>query len=233
MSEFDDKPINSPDEDKFGFKTLAKTIADSISKMTAPEGTVIAINGPWGSGKSSFINLVRHHLCDKTKDGDLKIVDFKCWWFRGEEALTIAFFNELCSAIDTSEEATRKAVSKLGAQLLVKASPLVGAMTNVAIPGAGSTASSLTEFIANFIQQDETVEKLHEEIYEKLQKSSKRYLIIIDDIDRLSPDEAILIFRLAKSVGGLPNVMYLLAYDRQLAEKIVTERYPSEGPIIS
>ena len=230
MSEFDDKPIDSPEEDKFGFKPLAETIADSILKMTKPEGTVIAINGLWGSGKSSFINLVRHHLCDKTKDGDLKIVDFKCWWFRGEEALTIAFFRKLCSSMDSSEVDTKKAISELGAQLLVKASPLVGAMTNVAMPGAGSTASSLTEFIASFIQQDETVEELHEGIYEKLQKGSKRYLIIIDDIDRLSPDEAMLIFRLIKSVGGLPNIMYLLAYDRQLAEKIVTERYPSEGP---
>ncbi len=33
-----------------------------------------------------------------------------------------------------------------------------------------------------------------------------------------------------KSVGRLPNVMYLLVYDRLLAEKIVSERFPSEGP---
>ena len=41
-----------------------------------------------------------------------------------------------------------------------------------------------------------------------------------------------LIFRLVKSVGGLPNVMYLLAYDRQLAEKIVAERYLLRGHIL-
>ena len=231
MSEFDDKPIKSPEEDKFGFKSLAETIADSISKMTAPEGTVIAINGPWGSGKSSFINLVRHHLCDKTEDGDLKIVDFKCWWFRGQETLTIAFFHELYSAMESSEEATRKVISKLAAQLLVKASPLAGTILNVAgVPGGGEIVSSLMSSIGDFIEQDETVEKLHKKLSDALSKDPRRrYLIIIDDIDRLSPDEAILIFRLVKSVGGLPNVMYLLAYDRQLAEKIVTKRYPSEG----
>lgn len=37
-------------------------------------------------------------------------------------------------------------------------------------------------------------------------------------------------FRLVKSVGRLPNMMYLLAFDRDLAEKLVQERYPSEGP---
>ena len=225
MSEFDDKPIESPEEDKFSVKKQAQAIGNVILKMTDPKGTVFAINGPWGSGKSSLINLVRNHF---PNDCDLKIVDFKCWWFRGEEALTIAFFRELCAVMDSSQEA-KKALSKLGAQLLVKVSPLVGTVTNMVAPKAGSVASSLTEFIASFIEQDETVEKLHKKIHEKLQNSGKRYLIIIDDIDRLSPDEVILIFRLVKSVGGLPNVIYLLAYDRQLAEKIVTERYPSEG----
>ena len=37
-------------------------------------------------------------------------------------------------------------------------------------------------------------------------------------------------FRLVKSVGRLPNVMYLLVFERELAEKMVQQRYPSEGP---
>ncbi len=231
MSKFDDKPIASPEEDIFGFNSLAEAIADSISNMTAPKGTVIAINGPWGSGKSSLINLVRHHLDNSPKKGDLKIVDFKCWWFRGQEALTIAFFHELCSAMESSGETTKKIISKLGAQLLVKASPLAGTILNVAGGhGAGEIVSTLMSSIGGFIEQGETVEKLHKELSDALREDSRRYLIVIDDIDRLSPEEAMLIFQLVKSVGGLPKVMYLLAYDRQLAEKIVAERYPSEGP---
>jgi predicted KAP-like P-loop ATPase len=55
-------------------------------------------------------------------------------------------------------------------------------------------------------------------------------LVLIDDIDRLAPDEAIQIFKLVKSVGQLPNVIYVLAFDRELSEKVVSEKYPSEGP---
>ena len=230
MLEFNDKPIDSPDDDKFGFNSFAETIADLISKMKSPEGTVIAINGPWGSGKSSLINLVRYHLDNSPKKDDLKIVDSKCWWFSGEEALTIEFFRALYSAMESSKKVTKKAISKLGAKLLIKASQPVGAMTNLFIPGAGSAASKSMKFIAGLIEQDETVEKLHKKLSDTLNQDSKHYLVVIDDIDRLSPDEAMLIFRLIKSVGGLPHVIYLLAYDRQLAEKIVTERYPSEGP---
>ena len=63
-----------------------------------------------------------------------------------------------------------------------------------------------------------------------LEVQDRRCLVIIDDIDRLSPDEALGVFRLVKSVGRLPNVMYLLVFERELAEKMVQERYPSEGP---
>jgi hypothetical protein len=54
--------------------------------------------------------------------------------------------------------------------------------------------------------------------------------VIIDDIDRLSPDEALAIFRMVKSVGHLPNITYLLVFDRELAEAAVKVKYPSEGP---
>jgi predicted KAP-like P-loop ATPase len=85
-------------------------------------------------------------------------------------------------------------------------------------------------WLSGLIQQDDTVEKLHAELSKALAEQKKRFLIVIDDIDRLVPDEALLIFRLVKSVGRLSNVVYLLVFDRRLAEAIVTDKYPTEGP---
>jgi predicted KAP-like P-loop ATPase len=59
-----DKPITEPSDDRFGINPFAKTLAASIRKINAPEGTVVALNGPWGSGKSSAVNLILHHLKD-------------------------------------------------------------------------------------------------------------------------------------------------------------------------
>jgi predicted KAP-like P-loop ATPase len=70
----------------------------------------------------------------------------------------------------------------------------------------------------------------HQKISELLDKANRRFLVVIDDIDRLSPEEAIQVFKLVKSVGQLPNVLYLLVFDRLLAEKVISEKYPSEGP---
>ncbi|MCD4650818.1 MAG: NTPase KAP [Candidatus Cloacimonetes bacterium] len=86
------------------------------------------------------------------------------------------------------------------------------------------------DFVKRFFPEGDSIEKLFQQLSKALDQQNKRFLVLIDDIDRLSPNEALLVFRLVKSVGRLPNVMYLLAFDRELAEKAVTEMYPSEGP---
>lgn len=227
-----DRPIADPAEDRFGIDPFARALAKSIIKIKSPEGTVIALNGPWGSGKSSAVNLVRHHLKEATEKGELTIVNFACWWFRGEEALALAFFRELYAGLGpTLGEKFKKALPKIGARIL-KAGSVVSAGSDLAgaTAGVGTLASSAMSWIADFIKTDDTVEKLQGELTKALAEQDKRFLIVIDDIDRLAPDEALLIFRLVKSVGRLPNVVYLLVFDREIAEAIVSERYPSEGP---
>jgi predicted KAP-like P-loop ATPase len=227
-----DKPISEPAEDRFGIDPFARTLAVSIRALKAPEGTVIALNGPWGSGKSSAVNLILHHLKDAVAANEIVVINFACWWFRGEEALALAFFRELYAGLGPSlGDRFKHALPKLGARLL-RAGSVVGAGADLAgvTAGVGSLAGSTMKWLSDQIHADDTVEKLHAELTKVLAEQSKRFLIVIDDIDRLAPDEALLMFRLVKSIGRLPNVIYLLVFDRQLAESIVSERYPSEGP---
>ncbi len=228
---YNDQPIEQPSEDRFGVDPFARALAASIRKMQSPQGSVIGLNGPWGSGKSSVVNLCKHHLADVIKADDLVVIDFACWWFRGEDALALAFFRELYAGLGPSlSDKVRRKLPKLGARLL-RAGALIGKVAEAAgAVIAGGIADKGMEWLAGMIEQDESVETLHAELSKALREQHKRFLIVIDDIDRLAPDEALLIFRLVKSVGRLPNVIYLLVYDRPLAEKIVSERYPSEGP---
>lgn len=228
---YNDAPITEPSDDRFGIDAFARTLATSIKNMDSPEGTVIALNGPWGSGKSSAVNLIVHHLRDAMEAEKISVINFACWWFRGEEALTLAFFRELYAGLGpTLGERFTNALPKLGARLL-RAGGMVGAGIDFAGGmGAGTVAAGAMNWLSGLIQQDDTVEKLYADLVKALGEQEKRFLIIIDDIDRLAPDEALLIFRLVKSVGRLPNVVYLLVFDRHIAETIVAERYPSEGP---
>ncbi len=226
-----DRPIAQPADDRFGIDPFAQALAASIRKIKAPEGTVIALNGPWGSGKSSAVNLILHHLKEATDQGEIAVINFACWWFRGEEALALAFFRELYAGLGpTLGDKFKNVLPKVGARLL-RAGSVVSAGADLAgAGGLGSLAAGAMSWASDLIKADETVENLHGELTRSLAEQKKRFLIVIDDIDRLSPDEALLIFRLVKSIGRLPNVVYLLVFDRQLAEAIVAERYPSEGP---
>jgi predicted KAP-like P-loop ATPase len=232
QQDFTDSPISMPSEDAYGIDPFAAALARSIAGMGGPEGTVIAVHGAWGSGKSSAVNLIVHHLSDAIKAGEISPVRFNPWWFRGEEALVIAFFRELYSATEPNLSAkARAALPKLGARLL-KAGSMVGAASDLAgAAGAGKVASTAMDWLGKIIEGGgESVEKLHSQLAEGLQNQSTRYLVIIDDIDRLAPDEALAMFKMVKSAGRLPNVIYLLAYDRTLAEQAVAERFPSQGP---
>ena len=230
MADFNDEPISCPSEDKFGFNPFAKTIAKCIKKLQKPVGSVVAIYGPWGSGKSSAINLIRFHL-GKT-DPTPKIVPFQCWLYRTEDALTVGFLQELYAGLSPSlsnRSRARKSLRKLGAHVAA-AGDLLGVVVG-ATTGSfwGKFFTSASGVLENYMKNDKSIESLQDDVAEALNNSKQRFLVVVDDIDRLSPDEALVIFRLIKSIGRLPNVAYLLAYDRERTEKAVEERYPSEG----
>lgn len=228
---FNDAPILTPEDDKFGIDIFAQALSRSFRNLESPIGVTIALNGPWGSGKSSAVNLIRHHLEPDIETGKLQLIDFRCWWFRGEEALTLAFLQELNSALGKNlSDKAKKLLPQLGKTLL-QAGPVVGPAINIATGGIwGALTAGSMDFTKRFFSEGDSIEKLFQQLSKALNEQSKRFLVLIDDIDRLSPNEALLVFRLIKSVGRLPNVMYLLVFDRELAEKAVTEKYPSEGP---
>jgi hypothetical protein len=55
-----DRPIMSADQDMLGRGRFARRVAEVINgARQREESSVLAIVGPWGSGKSSVINLAR------------------------------------------------------------------------------------------------------------------------------------------------------------------------------
>lgn len=231
MPDFNDTPISCPGDDRLGIDPLAKTISRCILNLQDPVGSVVAVHGRWGSGKSSLINLVRHHLAGM--EAELTVLQFQCWLYRSEEALAIGFFRALHAGLHPVLSDSKKARIALQGFFfrVAPVGPLLGTVTGAALgfPIVDRIVSSSIRGIESLLKTNVSDESLQQEVAEALKASSRRFLFVIDDIDRLSPEEALVIFRLIKSVGRLPNVIYLLAYDRNTTEKAVEERYPSEG----
>lgn len=68
------------------------------------------------------------------------------------------------------------------------------------------------------------------EILEKaLIKAGKKIIIVIDDIDRLANSQIRDVFQLVKQVADFPNVIYLLAMDREVVRRALTDVHNIDG----
>lgn len=86
-----DRPIESAEYDRLGRAAFARAIAQQILDAPSDESYVVAIMGPWGSGKTSLLNM----LAEGARNGDATVVRFNPWIFAGTERLVGSFFREI------------------------------------------------------------------------------------------------------------------------------------------
>jgi predicted KAP-like P-loop ATPase len=207
---FSDKPLDDPSKDMLGRATLAENLAKGLLKMAPPEGFVVAIFGPWGSGKSTLLTFIRHFL-EKTPEADRPIiVEFNPWWFSGREDLTISFFSQLSVAIDDGTAEVEEI-----RRLIADFAELVSHYPHWTTQVGGVIAKW-------FAWQKRSVPKLKSELGQRLLRNGKRVIVLIDDVDRLIPAEILDLFRLVKAVADFPNVLYLMAFEREAVANAIT-----------
>lgn len=169
-SSFNDSPIHSAKDDIYGITPFAKSLARSIINIKEPRGTTIALNGIWGSGKSSAVNLIRHEL--KTLgDETLVVSEFKCWWYRGEEALALAFLQHLNTILrDTLGDKVKDLMPSIGRTLL-QAGQVLGSAVALSSPGVVGAATGATlDFAKRFFPKEATLETTFNKLFKHSRK---------------------------------------------------------------
>ena len=122
----------------------------------------------------------------------------------------------------------------------VTADPLLDALARVALvidPSGGATSKAVTTvakksvggMIDRFLAEP-SLQKAYEDLRKALTDTGKRFLVTIDDLDRLHDDEVRSIMQMVKTVGRLPNVIYLLSYDREIVWKMLDGEQSRAGP---
>ncbi len=77
--------------------------------------------------------------------------------------------------------------------------------------------------------RNKAVRELKEEITKLLQRHTKRIVVLIDDIDRLTPPEMLELFRAVKAVANFPNITYLMAFDKSIVIRSIDEACAGNG----
>lgn len=86
-----DPPITSKSQDKLKRFPLADKIAQMIMSFKGNEHFVIGIEGEWGSGKTSFIELVLESLKERNNNKTPDVIKFNPWNFSNADGLYAEF----------------------------------------------------------------------------------------------------------------------------------------------
>lgn len=241
-----DTPIKAREQDLIGRIPFAERLADILKSAAGPESLVIGLYGPWGSGKTSVINLVENALSRKDDDGKagVSVVRFEPWNYLTAEQLLAQFLKEVEGALDKDAYGRRKLFGKLrgkrpevlnafaayseallmtaGAAASLAGAPLAG----VAVPAFGNR---LTSRLRKSADRAGSVSAKKQRLEEELLKFDGRVVVIIDDIDRLPNDQVRMVFQLVASLAKLPKINYLLSFDEEVVTRALSEVQKCDG----
>jgi predicted KAP-like P-loop ATPase len=212
-----DRALGLGDEDKLGFREVAKRIATSLVDRASEDGLVIGVEGAWGSGKSSLLFLISDELGKLPKDRKPTVINFRPWLIGNRDALITSLFGELARQLDqvalNAGDATRISVAKAkeageALRRFMGALSKAGAAIEVAGDASGFAPVKLfgkaVKAAGELVGKKPTppqLSELKDKLARSLRELGHRFIITIDDVDRLEPTEVIEIMRLVRSGG--------------------------------
>lgn len=228
---FSDQAVKSSNEDLFDRKHFSERIAQIIASRTEKESIVIGVHAPWGEGKTSVLNMIVEKLGEHIEkknntllDGHIVLLKFNPWRFSDENQLLENFFFALAEKLDDKIETNGEKIADLVRKYAWVSSPLeafkVGFFGVDASLNVEETLKKLSE-----AKPKADISTLKERIEKILSESSKKIVVIMDDIDRLDKEEIQAIFRLVKLSADFPNTIYILSFDMERVSEALAEKY--------
>ncbi|PHI04250.1 KAP family P-loop NTPase fold protein [Fusobacterium polymorphum] len=226
---YSEKPIISKEHDLLGRAKVASYLAKEIEHYKNKDSLTIGIVGKWGSGKTSFINMVLENFKENDK---YIVIKFNPWNISSRKQLISDFFLQLSNNIK-KENKSDKIIGTIGKSLgtLSKFFKPLGLIPPFSLLGTiGDITEKVSEFINEYLEAEkEDLETLKDNINQELEDLDKKLLIVIDDIDRLCDEEIREIFQLVKSIANFKNTIYLLSYDREIAIEALNKTQQGKG----
>ena len=209
-----DFPIDHPNFDSLGLGNYAKALADFALTCATP--ITIGIQGDWGSGKTSLMQLIVAELPD-----ELPKVQVNTWQYAQisrQANLALLMLETLHRKVATDPGALHRFGGKLLAVLkTVKKFEVVGFGVETGDePASASETVALEELKTDFAQV----------VSKRLEGSGfDRLVIFIDDLDRVLPAQAVDILEVLKNFVDVPGCVFVIACDYEVVVKGLKEKF--------
>ncbi len=210
-----ERPITGKDEDILAREGFIGRLSNALIQDNKATGVVIGLTGPWGSGKSSTLNMLHEKIKDD-HGANSAVVRFNPWLITSKNDLINQFFSELIASIKQCHNVKylRHYQFDLPKQLLEYAGAISPIM-NSSIPGFSILAKPAADKAAQAIARDISIYDIKERIEKELKRVNYPIVVLIDELDRVEDDEVRVIAQLIKGIADFSNISYLVAYDEQ------------------
>lgn len=174
-----------------------------------------------GFWQVNSLGYVLHYLKQAPESERPVVVQFNPWWFAGQENLARAFLGQLQVVLPDEHKGFKDIGKKLSefSEALGGVAEIAGGAIGIPLPGKVVQGG-----LRMLGSKPKDVPGLKKCLSELLLKEGKRVLVVIDDIDRLAPDEVRQLFTVIKALADFPYVTYLLAFDREVASNAISSQ---------
>jgi formylglycine-generating enzyme required for sulfatase activity len=234
----------------FGFSVYAETFAKIIADRSNQTPLTIAINGAWGSGKTSLMRSIRELLVDTTREIDgasdpvfrpCRTVWFNAWKYSSQDAILIALVEEIVGQM-MSEEFPRQRLDQMRlsdggldwSRISTTVADLVNETDSPDLKGMLSSDSSLLRNLPLLREFERFLDRLiswsitgvaSRQRPESFSDTDGALVFFIDDLDRCQPTRVARVLETVKLFMDRPGCVFVLGMDSEIVEKSVKAQY--------
>lgn len=232
ITSISDIPCN-PEVNDFGTESYVKGLIKFIKSSTTP--ITIALQGEWGSGKTSLMLRLERELCSG-EAAPFKGISINTWEYAmisTPQRTVLDIISSLLKTLGNGNENSshkfdsfiRSAVNSLyrGVREGVKTLPVVGGGIAVGLEALNVPTKILDDRSENTEERISISElriTLEESVERTIKESGKKGIIIfVDDLDRLNPEVAVEVLELLKNIFCIKGCVFILAIDYEVVIK--------------
>lgn len=212
-SAWTDEAVQLGRQDTLGRLPYAQRAAELIYATHSFESSaVFGLSGPWGSGKTSLVNMIVEAL--QQEHPKWAVARFTPWATSDISGLLGEFYSSLAEVLP------RRRGQQVRKALAVTAS--VAAPAANLIPLAGGAAAEGVRMAGEMLAKSPSWQAAFDKASAELKELKKPILVVVDDIDRLHVDELMALLKVVRLLGRFDGVQYLLAYDDETLYRSMT-----------
>lgn len=209
--------VDSPrDDPKLGFQKYVEALAAAINGGTPPQFT-LGLYGAWGTGKSSILSALKLELAKEKKN---TIVTFDAWRHEKVPNLLAPMLWSIQQALVRGKSDTLKAAA--GAmQKIFGGLELQAFGFSLRIPSEGDRAVAAEHQIGAYMGLFDSLDAIGKKLGE-----GERVVVLIDDLDRCSPDSVVEIIEAIRLLTDVRGFVFVIAIDYEVLTDAVKRKYP-------